>query len=285
MSNIIQFDADQAKVYGLHEAIMLYKMIGFTRYHAANGTNFYDGLYWVYNSVKGWQELMDFMTDNQVRRTLESLVEQGALLKGNYNKKAMDRMLWYAVNPEVIAIWQNCQMQMANLPNAIGTDAKCIIGTNKTTNKTTDSESASGKQNEVKVVVDKWNATMTINPQVMSIHDKRSKAIIARIAEHGLEKVLEVIDKVEASDYLGGRKRGKWCSFDWVMRQDNFVSILEGTYDGGGIVSGTNGKQSGDVTDRYKIVKGGGENARYESMESEAPLGWVSNASAEASSV
>jgi hypothetical protein len=41
-------------------------------------------------------------------------------------------------------------------------------------------------------------------------------------------------EHINQSDFLTGRN-GSWgaCCFDWIMKQENFVKILEGNYDNG----------------------------------------------------
>lgn len=97
-----QFEVDKAKKYGVEEAIILYSLIFWIRKNKANRQAKHDGHYWTYNSVSAWQEQFPFWSTGQIRRILESLVKQGVILTGNYNKSAYDRTLWYAVVDESI---------------------------------------------------------------------------------------------------------------------------------------------------------------------------------------
>ena len=54
----------------------------------------------------------------------------------------------------------------------------------------------------------------------------------ARVNEYGVDKVLEAIEKVRNSDFLRGQNSPGWViTFEWFVRPNNFVKILEGNYD------------------------------------------------------
>ncbi len=93
---------------------------------------------------------------------------------------------------------------------------------------------AEEKANKVsKVDVDKivaaWNATGL--PEVFRVTDNRRELIAAHVKAFGVDKVLEAIEKVSKSDFC---HKGGWCTFDWLMKNDdNMAKALEGKYDNG----------------------------------------------------
>lgn len=107
MSKSYVFDADDAIKYGLDAAVVLHAIKFWIEKNQANGSHFYDGHYWTYNSKRAWAELFPFFTERQVRRILDNLVEQGVLITGNYNAQAFDRTLWYALDQTVQSISPN----------------------------------------------------------------------------------------------------------------------------------------------------------------------------------
>lgn len=61
--------------------------------------------------------------------------------------------------------------------------------------------------------------------------DKRKGLINARLKEHGMEAIKEVIKNASESDFLKGDNNKGWMAdFDWIMRPTNFVKVLEGKY-------------------------------------------------------
>ena len=90
------FDIEIAKQIGVNEAIMYQNILFWICKNKAEGRHFYDGRYWTFNSVRAFQELFPFWSLKQTRTVLDSLVKQGILMKGNYNKTVYDRTCWYA---------------------------------------------------------------------------------------------------------------------------------------------------------------------------------------------
>jgi hypothetical protein len=67
-------------------------------------------------------------------------------------------------------------------------------------------------------------------PKVKFLTQKRLNFIRKRYKEFGLEGIKEVFKKVGQSSFLQGEK-SKWrASFDWIMKRENFIKILEDYY-------------------------------------------------------
>ena len=124
------FDTELAQKLGVNEAILLQNIVFWLLKNKANGSNYYDGRYWTYNSHKAFKELFPFWTENQIRRILESLFEKGVILKGDYNSSPYDKTKWYALSDKyAYLIGLNSQSDMANLPDGDDENAGCLIGT------------------------------------------------------------------------------------------------------------------------------------------------------------
>lgn len=95
---VLLFDSEFAVRYGLREAILFHSICYWTVRNKANGTNYHDGRYWSYNSISAWSKMYPFLSEKQIRTTLDSLVNQGLLVKGNYNTSPLDRTSWYALS-------------------------------------------------------------------------------------------------------------------------------------------------------------------------------------------
>jgi hypothetical protein len=83
----------------------------------------------------------------------------------------------------------------------------------------------------IKEAVDTWNSVFSDSdvPKVTIVKNgsKREKMLHARIAEFGLEKVLDAIRTAASSAFL---KSSSWFSFDWLICPNNFVKVIEGNY-------------------------------------------------------
>lgn len=109
------FDVDIAVDFGVNAAIILQNIKYWVDHNRANGTNFFDGRYWTFNSVKAFEELFPYMSANTIRNTLNKLQDSGLIVVGNYNKSAYDRTKWYALTEESEAMFERgksiCQNQ------------------------------------------------------------------------------------------------------------------------------------------------------------------------------
>ena len=101
------FNVEFANRYGIDEAIMIKSFQFWIRLNKANGNNYNDGKYWTYNTNKSLTLYFSFWSEKQVRRIIESLVDKGILLKGNYNKIGYDRTIWYAFTNEDLYLSDN----------------------------------------------------------------------------------------------------------------------------------------------------------------------------------
>ena len=72
----------------------------------------------------------------------------------------------------------------------------------------------------------------SIIPRCQSCDGKRREFVRARIREHGMDKVYEMITKASESDFLNGKNERGWIAdFTWLFRPSNFQKVLEGNYD------------------------------------------------------
>lgn len=89
---------DLATAIGLNEALVLQQIHYWLEINRQADKNSYDGCYWTYNTVAEWQEQFPFFSYDTVKRTLRKLRDAGLLLTGNYNRKKMDRTIWYTID-------------------------------------------------------------------------------------------------------------------------------------------------------------------------------------------
>ena len=109
------FAIEDANKYGVNEAIMLKSIKFWIVKNEATERHQHDGRTWTYNTVKGFAKLFPFWTERQVRRITNSLISQGVLIAGNYNKAAYDRTTWYALKDAkslIPTICPNGQMEV-----------------------------------------------------------------------------------------------------------------------------------------------------------------------------
>ena len=114
-----------------------------------------------------------------------------------------------------------------------------------------------------------FNRTMeeagAIIPRCKSCDGKRREFVRARIREHGLDAVYEMITKASQSDFLNGKSRSGWIAdFTWLFRPSNFQKVLEGNYDNRTNYNGqqnnqpSTGSNPTNTDTGFKVIKAGG---------------------------
>jgi hypothetical protein len=96
---------EDAMAYGVYEAIMLYHIRWWMKTNKENGVNIFpdkNGVlrYWTYNTRKAMMKWFPYWSESQIRRIHESLVQQGVILVGRFNKNPFDTTNWYTLNDD-----------------------------------------------------------------------------------------------------------------------------------------------------------------------------------------
>lgn len=85
--------------------------------------------------------------------------------------------------------------------------------------------------NKLQPIIDSWN---DLNLQkIVSIKPgtNRYTLLNSRIKEYGMESVLQAIGEISTSDFLKGQNNKGWTiTFDWFIKPNNFIKVLEGNY-------------------------------------------------------
>lgn len=83
------------------------------------------------------------------------------------------------------------------------------------------------------VLLQKWNSLPDVIPKISTLKKdtQRYKMLSQRLNEYGQDKVLEAINNIHNSPWLLGKNNRGWvATFDWFVRPNNFVKVLEGNY-------------------------------------------------------
>jgi len=94
------FNIEEAKKYGIECAVLLYNIRYWIEKNKANGTHFYEGKYWTYNSSKAFSKLFPYLSRTQIARHLRKLEDFGILISGNFNSQNYDKTKWYSIVDE-----------------------------------------------------------------------------------------------------------------------------------------------------------------------------------------
>lgn len=78
-------------------------------------------------------------------------------------------------------------------------------------------------------VVEKWNELKL--SKVISVKGNRLKQLNARVNEFGIDEIIQAIESIKDSDFLKGQNNKNWIiTFDWLIKPNNFIKVLEGNY-------------------------------------------------------
>lgn len=139
------FCIEHAKLYGIHEAILINNFIYWIKKNKAEGRNRFDDKVWTYMPMSGFQEVFEYLSKKQIRTTISKLIDLGIIVTGNYNTNPHDRTLWYAFVDECIFL--GGQMDVPQRANGKDPEGKCITN-NNTDNNTDDTSSPSQAQED-----------------------------------------------------------------------------------------------------------------------------------------
>ena len=228
------FDIDIAKEYGILEAILLNNIQFWIEKNKANEINYYDGFYWTFNSTKAYTELFPYASQRQIQYALKHLREEGILQTGNYNKSAYDRTLWYAFTEKGKYILQNCKIDCKEKLNGLCDSVQPIPDIN-TDNKTSYINKDNNNKIDYQKIANLYNDICISFPKITKLSDARKKSIKARLNTYTIDDFTQLFTKAQASDFLKGKNNRNWqANFDWLIKDNNMVKVLDGNYDNKG---------------------------------------------------
>ena len=102
MSHYI-FSTEIAEKIGLVEAILLSQIKFLVDTHKANNENFYKGRHWTYSSIEYFSEFFKYLSKQQITKALKRLVDDGWLIKDNFNTDKSNRTSWYSLSDKFIS--------------------------------------------------------------------------------------------------------------------------------------------------------------------------------------
>ncbi len=96
----------------------------------------------------------------------------------------------------------------------------------------TEPEGSVCRTKDVRRIRKAWNELGLKQIVKIPSDSRRGVMLKARIREYGVDAVLAAIGKVKDSPFLKGQNARSWViTFDWLIRPNNFIKVLEGNYD------------------------------------------------------
>ncbi len=120
------FDTEVAKVVGIEKAVILSHINFWIEKNEADNTNFIDGRYWTFSTVKGFHKLFPYMTPKTIRRCLLQLEEDDYLTSSHLSDNPTNRTKWYSLNPAFYAICPYGQLEVPERANVYKEEDRSI---------------------------------------------------------------------------------------------------------------------------------------------------------------
>lgn len=106
-----------AQRYGMVAAVFIHDFDFWIRHNRANKTNFHEGRYWTYNSAAAFTEMYPYMGKSQIYSALKKLVDDGIIIKGDFNTDKWKHRPWYSITDKGYEIIAECEVESEKLRN------------------------------------------------------------------------------------------------------------------------------------------------------------------------
>lgn len=212
------FNKEIATEIGVDKAIMLHHLHYWILKNVANQSNYFDGNYWTYNSLKAFTELFPFWTEKQIRRILQQLEDDGYILTGNYNKSTYDRTKWYALTANAFdlygeSICPNGQMEVTKKANRFDQKGEPIPDNKPYSKPDINTDNKQKEKQEKEVIV--------VSPKNQKVYDCYSDNI------HPISGLIETDKLDDCVKYYGADTVIKAIKAA-VMQNKRTLSYIEG---------------------------------------------------------
>lgn len=90
---------------------------------------------------------------------------------------------------------------------------------------------ALSKEN-INLILEEWNKLGLQQLRNINSNTKRYSMLKARLNEYSLDELVQAIKNIDKSSFLKGQNKNNWTiTFDWLVRPNNFIKVLEGNYE------------------------------------------------------
>ena len=94
-----------------------------------------------------------------------------------------------------------------------------------------DTTSTTLTKDTINQIIEEWNKLGLQQLRGINNNTNRHSMLKARIKEYSLDDVIQAIRNIDESSFLKGQnKRGWTITFDWLIRPNNFIKVLENNY-------------------------------------------------------
>lgn len=227
------FNMAVATEFGLDSAVFIQQLAQWSFNNFANNRHIYDGHCWSYNTIEAYEIIFPCWTRRQLERIIRNAINEGLILKSNYNKNKYDRTCWYALTPKAMRFYpellteKNLKLLYLSIsPNGeMGQDGVIDF-----------TEWCNGIIGTVEPIPTNNTTNKNISKDILGTNDDLSdlptpKAIKQKKITFGVTELLadnpHQIEQIVLEDWLDKRKakRNKVTSTDWKKINKNLTLI------------------------------------------------------------
>lgn len=168
-----------------------------------------------------------------VDKALQNLIDQNFIIKEPCKNQSETDKYFANISSKEILVPQNISSK-ETLPNNKYISNSDIKDNNQQSLFTDNNKEVLEVRNKGQKFVDDYNSICKSLPKCSRLTTKRSKGISNLLKKYSYEDILEVFNKLEESDFCTGKVNGWRADIDFILREDKFISVLEGKYDNKG---------------------------------------------------
>ena len=111
---------------------------------------------------------------------------------------------------------------------------------------------------DITLIIKAWNTLGLQQLRSINNNTNRYTMLKARVKEYSVNDVIQAIESIDKSSFLKGQNKRNWTiTFDWFIRPNNFLKVLEGNYLDRGTQYGTVGSDNGSkpITEGERLMQ------------------------------
>lgn len=165
-----------------------------------------------------------------VDRALQNLVDQNLIIKESCRNQSETDKYFANISSKETLVPQNISSK-ETLPDNKYISSNTRDNTQQSLFTDINNKEVLEVRNKGQKFVDDYNAICKSLPKCQRLTPRRSKGISNLLKKYSYGDILEVFNKLEASDFCTGQVNGWRADIDFILREDKFISVLEGKYD------------------------------------------------------
>lgn len=174
------------------------------------------------------QYLMDFTnaSKNTVLKALKDLTDLEYITKSENTINGV-RFCTYKTNAPVV---QKLHYPSSETAPGGGSEIALPPGSETAPNNISLDNKEKINKDIVNEVIELYHSICISFPTIRAVSEKRKKAVAKLLKTYSMEDFRKLFENAESSSFLKGTGGGWKASFDWLIKEDNLLKVLEGNY-------------------------------------------------------